>query len=83
MSKIPNTLGDLNNYLFEQMERLNECEAGSEELEKEIKRSKAMGKTAGAILKIGELEFKVAKEMAEYGGGFNAPKLLQLGNVNE
>ena len=31
-----NTLGDLNNYLFEQMERLNDEEMTEEEFQKEI-----------------------------------------------
>lgn len=37
-----NKLTDLNNHLFEQLERLNDDELSEEELEKEIKRSKAM-----------------------------------------
>ena len=37
-----NKLIDLNNHLFEQIERLNDDELSEEELEKEIKRSKAM-----------------------------------------
>lgn len=34
-----NTLADLNNYLFESIERLNDDGLTNEELEKEIKRS--------------------------------------------
>lgn len=43
-----NTLGDLNGYLFEQLERLNDPELTDEELKKEFERSKAiteLGKT--------------------------------------
>ncbi|TDM48238.1 hypothetical protein ETI08_03610 [Macrococcoides goetzii] len=43
-----NTLGDLNGYLFEQMERLNNPELTNEELKVEFERSKAiteLGKT--------------------------------------
>lgn len=43
-----NTLGDLNGYLFEQMERLNNPELTGEELKVEFERSKAiteLGKT--------------------------------------
>ena len=32
-----NTLADLNNHLFEQMERLNDDDLNNEELDKEIK----------------------------------------------
>lgn len=37
-----NKLVDLNNHLFEQLERLNDDELTDADLEKEIKRSKAM-----------------------------------------
>ena len=37
-----NTLSDLNNYLFESIERLNDDSLSDEELEKEIKRSEAV-----------------------------------------
>lgn len=34
-----NTLSDLNNYLFEAIERINDDELSMEELDKELKRS--------------------------------------------
>ena len=37
-----NTLSDLNNYLFEQMERLSDDSLTEEQLQKEIVRSKAI-----------------------------------------
>lgn len=43
-----NTLGDLNGYLFEQLERLNDPDLSPEELQMEFERSKAvteLGKT--------------------------------------
>lgn len=50
MSKLKNTLLDLNNYLFEEIERLNNEDMTHEELEQEIKRSKAIeGIAARAI----------------------------------
>ena len=39
-----NKLVDLNNYLFEQLERLNDDELGDEGLKKEIGRAKAITK---------------------------------------
>ena len=46
MSNTRNTLGDLNNHLFEQLERLNDDEMDEETLEKELKRSEGMTKIA-------------------------------------
>lgn len=43
---VHNTLEDLQNFLFGQMERLDNEELSSEELEMEIKRSDAMVKVA-------------------------------------
>lgn len=41
-----NTLSDLNNYLFEAIERINDDELSMEELDKEIKRSESVNKIA-------------------------------------
>lgn len=41
-----NSLQDLNNYLFESLERINDDDLTDEELEKEIKRSEAVTKVA-------------------------------------
>ena len=62
-----NTLGDLNNHLFAQLEKLNDDELTGEELESEIKRSEAMAKISDQIIKNGELQFKAMKHMDEYG----------------
>lgn len=62
-----NTLGDLNNHLFAQLEKLNDDDLNGEELESEIKRSEAMAKIADQIIKNGELQFKAMKHMDEYG----------------
>ena len=45
-----NTLQDLNNYLFEAIERLEDDELTEEELDLEIKRSEAVTKIAGTII---------------------------------
>jgi hypothetical protein len=45
-----NKLTDLNDHLFEQLERLNSDELKGKELEEEIKRAKAMSQVATQIV---------------------------------
>lgn len=72
-----NTLNDLNNYLFEAIERLND-NLSDEELEKEIKRSEAVQKVAKTIIENGSLALQAKKHLDEYGQG-NDVKLSMLG----
>ena len=67
MSKVKNTLGDLNNHLFEMLERLNDDELDDEKLDKELKRAEGMTKVSEQILKNGELQYKAFKLQKEYG----------------
>lgn len=46
-----NTLNDLNNFLFGQLERLDNPEMSQEELETEIQRTDAMTEVAEKIIK--------------------------------
>ncbi len=62
-----NTLGDLNNHLFAQLEKLNDDDLSGEELEAEIKRSEAMAKISDQIIKNGELQYKTMVHIDEYG----------------
>ena len=66
-----NTLTDLNNYLFEAIERLNDDSMSDEELDKEIKRSEAVQKIAKTIIDNGSLALQAKKHMDEYGNGDN------------
>ena len=61
-----NTLADLNNYLFESIERLND-DLDSEQLDKEIKRSEAVQKIAKTIIDNGSLAVQAQKHFDEYG----------------
>lgn len=61
-----NKLSDLNNHLFEQLERLNDAET-SEELEAEITRSKAVASIASNIINNGNLMLNTMKFMDENG----------------
>lgn len=66
-----NTLTDLNNYLFEELERLQDDSLTDEQLEKEIKRSEAVQKVAKTIIDNGTLALHAKKHLAEYGKGEN------------
>ena len=59
-----NKLYDLNNHLFEQLERLNDRELTAEQLEMESKRAKAMAGVASQILKTAELTIDAMKMVA-------------------
>lgn len=69
-----NTLGDLNNHLFAQLEKLNDDELTGEQLDAEIKRTEAMAKISEQIIKTGELQFKAMQHMDEYG--YDRPKAV-------
>ena len=69
MANIKNSLGDLNNILFEQLERLNDDEAlkDDETFEREMKRSKAITSIASQIVQNGNLSLRACQYAAEYG----------------
>lgn len=64
-----NTLTDLNNYLFEAIERLNDDSLDPDELDKEIKRSEAVTNVANTIIANGEMAIRAQKVMYDYGNG--------------
>ena len=67
-----NTLTDLNNHLFEQLERLTD-----EQLEKEIKRTDAMKDIATQIIANANIVLKATELNMEYSRGDVAvPKML-------
>lgn len=61
-----NNLSDLNNYLFECIERLNDDELTSEQLEREIRKSDAVVKVASTIIATGNLALNAQKCKEEY-----------------
>ena len=72
-----NTLVDLNNHLFEQLERLNDEELTDEQLEKEIKRTDAMKDIATQIIANANIVLKATELNMEYSRGDVAvPKML-------
>lgn len=64
-----NTIGDLNNYLFEQLERLTDDSLSPEEMEKEIKKANAVTQVSALIIQNGELALRGIKFREEYGLG--------------
>ena len=64
-----NTLSDLNNYLFEALERLQDDSLTDEELQREISRSKAVTTVAETVIHNGELALKTMQHLNEYGYG--------------
>ena len=56
-----NTLGDLNNPLFMQLERLNDEDVKGEQLTEEIERSKAITNIAKEIIANGTLVLQAKK----------------------
>ncbi len=80
-----NTLADLNNHLFEQLERLNDEDLTDEQLDKELKRVDGMTRIASQIIQNGELAFRAIRHADDYGyGGEMAhrtlPPMLSVGN---
>lgn len=72
-----NTLGDLNNHLFEQMERLNDDSLTDEQLNKEMDRAKSMASIAQNIVGNANLILKANELRKEYGETTSVPKLLE------
>lgn len=77
-----NTLNDLNNYLFEAIERINDDSLDDAQLEKEIKRSETVQKIAKTIIDNGNLALQAKKHLDEYGQGENI-ELPMLGVTNK
>ncbi len=62
-----NKLIDLNNHLFEQLERLNDEDLVGEELDQEIKRSKAIATISKTIISNANVVLEAKKHFDEYG----------------
>lgn len=72
-----NKLIDLNNHLFEQLERLNDDELSDEQLEREIKRTKAMCNVGKVIVENASVVLEAQKHFNEYG--IETPEMLAIG----
>ena len=76
---IKNKLGDLNNHLFAQLERLNDEELKGEELKEELMRANAITNVAKEIISNGNLMLQATKLQVETFGSSqtNMPKMLE------
>lgn len=73
-----NTLVDLNNHLFEQLERLNDENLKGEELQEEIDRSKAVSDIASRIVSNASLALQAAKmKGGNIKGDTKLPEMLE------
>ena len=72
-----NTLSDLNNILFEQLERLQDDEALKDEasFDREIKRSKETSKLSAQIINSGALSLRACQYASEYNEHITVPLL--------
>ncbi len=77
-----NKLSDLNNYLFEQIERINDDDLSSEELEREIKKSNAIINVSKQIIDAGRLSLAAAKFIDERND-YDLELPLLIGSVKD
>lgn len=82
-----NTLEDLNNHLFCQLERLNDEDITGEKLHEEITRAKAVSDIATQIISNGSLVLKAREFIHEYGyekhNKRKLPSMLRQGFLGE
>lgn len=77
-----NKLGDLNDHLFAQLERLADETMTAEQLEAEVKRAAAMVGVADRITGNADLQLRAARLFAEHGNAV-LPMLPQIGKSKE
>lgn len=75
-----NTLGDLTNHLFAQLERLDDDNLTPEELEREISRSKAVTDVAEQVISTASVMLRAIQvKDAAMDGNMRIPRMLSDG----
>lgn len=75
---LKNTLGDLNNHLFAQLERLGDEELSDEDLEREINRTESITKVASTIINNANLVLQAEKfRDGMFSADTKVPKMLE------
>lgn len=77
-----NSLRDLNNHLFSQMERLSDEAISPDQLEQEVKRTESIVAVSDQIVANAKLQLSAAKLFAEHGSTV-LPHLPQISGKSE
>lgn len=74
-----NTLSDLNNILFEQLERVNDDSLTKDQLEAQLRKTDAIVKVSEKIIQNGELAFRAIQHKDKYycNDGKKLPPMLE------
>lgn len=82
-----NTIMDLNNHMFAELERLSDEDLSGEKLQEEISRAKAVGDIANKIIDNAKLALDATKLQVEYGGvnrkAVELPPMLESKDVKQ
>lgn len=74
-----NKLLDLNNHLFEVLERINDDELQGEKLQEEIARAKTITQIGNTIISNASLALEAKKYKDEFGRGATLPLMIENG----
>ena len=76
---IKNKLLDLNNHLFEALERINDDELQGEKLQEEMARAKTITQIGNTIISNASLALEAKKYKDEFGRGATLPLMIENG----
>lgn len=77
---VRNKIEDLNNILFEQLERLND---DSLNLDEELKRAEAISNVSDKLIQSADLSYRVMKLRADITGDIETPNVLETKHVKK